>query len=237
MRLVRSKKLVRSAQWRQASAYSALIFYCVLFFYCALISCSPPPQDENVFEITELPRLTKYYPEINAAGDTTGFHRVPVQSFVNQFGDTFYSNDVNGKISVIHFFFASCEGICPVISNNVFDVQRAFKGNDNVKLISYSVDPERDSVAVLRKYADRFKCDSSQWNLLTGEKKKIYDLARYGYLLPAIEPGTGDSEDFIHSDQLVLVDRNSIIRGYYTGTDTSDVRLLIEDISTLLKEK
>lgn len=200
-------------------------------------SCAAPPADEPEVEVTPIPRLAKYFPEISASGDTTGYFHLPTDQFVNQYGDTIDTKQAQGKISVTQFFFSSCEGICPIMSGNMSSVQKAFAGNTEVRLLSFSVDPERDSVPALKKYADRFHCDSLQWMLFTGEKKKIYDHARYGYRLPAIEPGDGGEEDFIHSDMLVLVDRESVIRGYYVGTDTAQVRMLIEDVNTLLKQK
>lgn len=215
------------------------LLYCVLFTaYCVLcVSCAPPPNEsEGEFSYQGVPRLAKYYPEVDANGDTT-YMTIPVQTFINQYSDSFSMAQLNGHISVVQFFFTSCEGICPIISNSMASVQKEFSGNESVKLVSLSVDPVTDSVSALKKYAERFAVDSAQWTLLTGDKKKIYDLIRYGFILPDVEQGTGDEEDFIHSNQLVLVDRNSIIRGYYSGTDTAEVRMLIEDVHTLLKEK
>lgn len=183
-----------------------------------------------------IPRLAKYYPEVDAKGDTT-YKTIPVDTFINQRGEMFVTSQLAGSISVVQVFFTSCEGICPMISRSMADVEKEFPRDGSVKLVSFSVDPARDSVPALQKYCERFRCDLGNWTLVTGDKKKIYDLIRYGYQLPDIEPGNGDEEDFIHSDQIVLVDRNSIIRGYYGGTDTAQVRMLIEDIHTLLKEK
>lgn len=219
-----------------SKTFKVLLAYGSLLTAFCLISSCGPETDDNVLITEGIPRLTKYYPEVGANGDTT-YKTVPYESFINQYGDTFSTEALKGNISVVQMFFTSCEGICPVITNSMASVQKEFAGNSNVNLISLSVDPARDTVAALDAYAKRFQCDSSQWMLLTGDKKKIYDLIRYGYLLPDIEPGTGGDEDFIHSDQLVLVDRNSIIRGYYGGTDTAQVRMLIEDIQILINEK
>lgn len=215
---------------------SRIVFLFAVLVSIGCASCSPPADSGEQFSMTDIPRLAKYYPEVSAAGDTS-YHTLPVGKYINQYGDSFSTEVLMGKISVTQLFFTSCEGICPVISGNMFSVQKAFAGNSEVKLVSLSVDPARDSVGALRKYASRFKCDSTQWTLLTGDKKKIYDQARYGYLLPGIEPGKGDEEDFIHSDRLTLADRDGIIRGYYDGTDTAQVRLLIEDLRNLLNQK
>lgn len=231
-------KTVHSSEFTVRSSQFTLRLrtaYCVLIC-CLLAGCAPTPSEDSEFSYQGIPRLAKYYPEVDANGDTT-YKTVPVEKFINQHGDSFSTAQLRGKISVVQFFFASCEGICPIISDNMVLVQKEFAGNQNVKLISFTVDPARDSVPVLKKYAERFSCDSAQWTLLTGEKKKIYDMVRYGFILPDVEPGNGDEEDFIHSNQLVLVDRNSIIRGYYSGTDTAEVRMLLEDVHTLLNEK
>lgn len=185
--------------------------------------------------MSPVPRLMKYYDAVEN-GDTI-FKTIPVDTFLNQDGAPFSTAELKGNISVVQLFFTSCEGICPVISNHMALVQKEFAGNSNVNLVSYSVDPARDSIPALKNYCKRFSCDSTQWTLVTGDKKKLYDLIRYGYQLPDIEPGNGGEEDFIHSDQIVLVDRNSIIRGYYGGTDTAQVRMLIEDIHILINEK
>lgn len=198
-------------------------------------SCSPPADNSEVFELTGVPRLTKYYPVVDAHGDTT-YKTIPSDTFINQHGQPFITADLAGNISVVQIFFTSCEGICPIISGSMSQVQKEFRGDKNVSLVSFSVDPARDSVPALRSYCERFRCDIGNWTLLTGDKKKIYDQIRYGYQLPDIEPGNGDEEDFIHSDQLVLVDGNSIVRGYYSGTDTAQVRMLIEDIHLLIIE-
>lgn len=224
---------VRSAQWRGFR----LTAYCLLLTaYCALSSCGPEIEEAPEFSADPIPRLTKYYPEVNANGDTT-YKGPEFVTLVDQEGTNFSTSVWSGRIQVVQVFFTSCEGICPVISGSMQTVRNEFKENADVKLLSFSVDPERDSVAALKKYAGRFECDTAQWRLLTGDKKFIYDQIRYGYRLPDIEPGNGDEEDFIHSDQLVLVDRNNIIRGYYGGTDTAQVRMLIEDIHSLINEK
>lgn len=182
-------------------------------------------------------RLAVYYPLDST--DKNGnklYHTVTARAFVSQDGKTFTTSSLAGKISVSDFFFASCAGTCPRMNSQMARLQQAFRGNKEVALVSFTVDPARDSVPALQAYADRFKADTAQWKFITGDKKTLYDLARYDYYL-AVQPGNGDSEDFIHSDQLVLMDRHERIRGYYEGTDSASVDSLIVDISTLLKEK
>lgn len=212
------------------SVFGALIVIAITI----LTSCGPTDIPKEEFSMQGIPRLAKYYGEPGQNGDTV-YHKVPAVELINQYGDTISTSIANGKISVVQLFFTSCEGICPVISGNMTSVQKAFAGNENVKMFSMSVDPARDSVNALYAYSERFKCDSLQWNLLTGDKKLIYDYVRYQLRLPAIEEGDGGEEDFIHSDYITLIDREGTIRGYYTGTDTAQVRLLIEDIHTLYK--
>ena len=196
-----------------------------------------PAFDSGVVTKTSLPRLAKYYPldSLGANGDTL-YHTIPSDTFLAQSGRTFVTTSVNGKVVVNDFFFASCGGTCPRMTSQLTRVQEAFRGNPDVAIVSYTVDPARDSVASLQTYAQRFHADTAQWKFITGKKKNLYDLARYGFFLP-VEPGNGDSEDFIHSDQLVLVDRHARIRGYYGGTDSAAVDSLIVDIKTLLREK
>ncbi|CAN5169920.1 hypothetical protein BH09BAC5_BH09BAC5_19730 [soil metagenome] len=215
------------------------IIFLSVFIGCVIFSCKP--EDSNGGEITEkntgLQRLMIYYKldSTDANGDTC-YHTIPEVELTAQNGKSFSTSSYKGKVSLTDFFFANCQGICPRMTNQFSRVQNAFKGNPDFKMVSFTVDPLRDTAEFLQEYAERFHADTSQWKFVTGPKKSLYDLARYGYFLP-VEPGNGDSEDFIHSDQIVLVDRHSRIRGYYTGTDSAAVDSLINDIKILLKEK
>lgn len=188
-----------------------------------------------------LTRLMHYYPEdtaINAQGDKTiQYHTIPEVNFTDQNGESFSPSFVRGKISVNDFFFTTCAGICPVMNSQMGRIQTAFARDTNLRLISYTVDPETDTVEALADYAKRYNALPNKWTFLTGEKKALYEQIRNGFLLPDVAVGSGDQEDFIHSDQIVLVDRNQVIRGYYTGTDSMAVDSLIRDIQLLLQEK
>lgn len=203
-----------------------------------LFSCNEPKEGENSGEIISVPaqRLLMYYPldSVDANGDTV-YHRIPEVSLIAQNGKAYHTSDFRNKIVVADFFFASCGGTCPVMSSQMTRVQNAFAADTNLVLVSYTVDPARDSAIVLQRYAERFKADTAQWKFITGPKKELYDLARYGYFL-SVQPGNGDSEDFIHSSDLVLLDRDSHIRGYYNGTDSAMVDSLIVDIRKLMKK-
>lgn len=114
-------------------------------------------------------------------------------------------------------------------------IQEAFKGDESVMLLSHSVTPEMDSIPVLRKYADMKGVDDNKWNITTGDKKHIYELARKSYFA-VIDEGDGGLQDFIHTENFVLVDKKKQIRGYYDGTDAEDIDRLIEDIKLLQQE-
>lgn len=214
-------------------------FIAALIISCFSFSCANGNDGEETGTMTSsgLERLQVYY-KLDSAGTNgeTLYHTIPEVELIAQDGKPFSTSSFKGKVSVTDFFFASCGGICPQMTSQLSRVQQAFPANPHFKMVSYTVDPERDSAEFLHQYAMRFKADTAHWKFVTGPKKSLYDLARYGYFLP-VEPGNGDSEDFIHSDQLVLVDRKSHIRGYYNGTDSAAVDSLIADIKILLNEK
>ncbi|CAN5526060.1 SCO family protein [soil metagenome] len=213
--------------------FSAIIFSVLIF------SCKPENKSRGEFSISDtvIQRLQIYYKldSFDAQGNVR-YHTIPAMELTAQNGKPFQTNSYEGKVSLTDFFFASCQGICPRMTSQFTRVQNVFRGNPDFKMVSYTVDPSRDTAEFLQQYAMQYNADTAQWKFVTGSKKSLYDLARYGYLLP-VQAGTGDSEDFIHSDQLVLVDRKSRIRGYYNGTDSAAVDSLIEDIKILLKEK
>lgn len=172
-------------------------------------------------------------------GANTGHHVSPFK-FVNQEGDTITNKDVAGKIYVVEYFFTTCKGICPRMNENMSKVYEAFRGNDDVKILSHTVDPKKDTVEAMKEYSLRFDADPKQWMFLTGDKKDLYDIARYSYLISAVDDTSAvDIEsDFIHTDRFVLVDKYGYLRGrFYEGTDMNQVNQLIGDIKTLLKEE
>ena len=156
-------------------------------------------------------------------------------SLLNQRGEVVTNDSFKNKILVVDFFFSHCPSVCPKMTQNLKLVQNAFAGNSTLMINSFSIDPERDSVARLAKFASRFQV-TGNWNFLTGKKEVIYRLARKTYMVDASE-GDGGPEDFIHSDKLVLVDSHGRIRGFYNGTERSDAEQLIKDIKRLKKEK
>jgi protein SCO1/2 len=150
---------------------------------------------------------------------------------VNQHGKEVSDKDFEEKIMVADFFFTHCPSICAKMTANLKLVQQAVVNDPSVVINSFSIDPERDSVARLAEYASKLEVEG-KWNLLTGEKKIIYQLARKRFMVDATE-GDGGPNDFIHSDKFVLIDKKGRIRGYYKGTDRAEVQKLINDIAKL----
>ncbi|WP_411031738.1 SCO family protein [Spongiimicrobium sp. 3-5] len=165
-------------------------------------------------------------------GESTG-HTVADFQLVNQNGKVITQADYSGKIYVADFFFTRCPTICPIMTSNMAKLQEQFKGNDMIRLLSLSVTPEMDSVAVLRNYADRHGALDGIWNITTGDKKHIYDLARKSYFA-VVDEGDGGLQDFIHTPNFVLVDKEKRIRGIYDGTKEEEIKRLIVDIKRLL---
>jgi protein SCO1 len=163
----------------------------------------------------------------------TIYHQVPDFSFLDQNGDTITQQIMLGKVTVVDFFFTTCPTICIDMTRNLKRVQEKFIQDRDVLILSHTVDPEADSVGQLRKYAVEHDVNTKMWHLLTGDKKKLYDQARFGYFITALQ-GDGGPNDFIHSEKLVLLDKEGLIRGYYDGTNDAAVDQLMEDIKLLL---
>lgn len=165
-----------------------------------------------------------------------GEHRISDFHLIDQFGGNFTLNDVGDRIIVADFFFTTCATICPKMSIQMARVQEAYKTDDRLLLLSHSVTPEMDSVPVLAAYAEQHGADPDRWRFLTGDRKQIYSLARKSYFA-AMDEGDGGPDDFVHTENFVLVDRQRRIRGFYDGTAAKDVDRLITDIAKLLEEK
>lgn len=163
-------------------------------------------------------------------------HTISNFSLINQNGKIVTQKDYENKIYVADFFFTRCQTICPVMTSNMVKIQEAFEGDDSIMLLSHSVTPVMDSIPVLRDYADMKGVDDKKWNITTGDKAHIYELARKSYFA-VVDEGDGGLQDFIHTENFVLVDKKKQIRGYYDGTDTKDIDRLILDIKLLQQEK
>lgn len=167
-------------------------------------------------------------------------HTIGDFSFLNQNGKTITQNYVDGKVYVAEYFFTTCQSICPIMNEQMQRVHRVYRREQDFKILSFTVDPDIDTVEQMNRYADEHDADGSQWNFLTGKKKDLYSLARKSFfvLKPAEAQNLGDAgSDFIHTNNFVLVDRKQRIRGYYNGTSPGSVDTLIHDISRLLKEE
>jgi protein SCO1/2 len=174
--------------------------------------------------------------ELAANGKDTIYHSVQPFSFINQDGKTITDKDYDGKIYVADYFFTTCQTICPKMATELLRVQEKFAyTNGLVQILSHTVNPENDSVPVLKSYSEMIHADNSMWNFVTGDKKQLYDMARYSYLVNAME-GNGGPDDFIHSELFVLVDKEKHIRGIYDGTDIKAVNDLLDDIKVLIAE-
>ncbi len=161
-------------------------------------------------------------------------HKIADFSFVNQNGKTITQKDYEGKIYVADFFFTTCGSICPIMTTNMIDVQKAFLNNPRVMILSHTVTPEIDSVPILKKYALEKGVIDSKWNLVTGDKKDIYSMARKSYL--AVKLGKpSELYDMVHTENFVLVDAEKRVRGFYDGTKKEEIKRLIEDINWLLE--
>ena len=163
-------------------------------------------------------------------------HTIADFSFTNQNGKTITQKDYEGKIYVADFFFTTCGSICPIMTTNMVEVQKAFLNNPKVMILSYSVTPEIDSVAVLKAYAEKNHVNDKKWNLVTGDKKQIYTMARKSYL--AVKLGKpSELYDMVHTENFVLVDSKRRVRGFYDGTKMEEISRLISDIHFLLLEE
>lgn len=163
-------------------------------------------------------------------------HKIADFKLVNQLGDTVTNATFAGKIYVANFFFATCPTICPIMSSNFEKLQSEYEDEPMVMFLSHSVTPNLDSVPVLREYGEKYHADPKKWILATGDKKEIYNLARKSYFA-VLDEGDGGKQDFIHTENLILIDTHRRIRGYYDGTSDKAVKRLSEDIKVLLREE
>ena len=195
-----------------------------------------PAIDSTTGEIKMAKRLN---PRWNESEMDTVFQTIPSFSLTNETGKTFDSKSLKGKIFVASFFFTRCTTICPKITSQVSRVQDTFLDDPEVQLLSISVDPKFDQPEQLALYAKRFDANKDQWHFLTGEKKMIYPLVLKGFHVPLADASEYDAaiknpdETFIHSERLVLVDKEGIIRGFYDGTDKKEVDRLLVEIKVL----
>ena len=164
------------------------------------------------------------------------YHTIADFSLINQNGKTVTQDTYNNKIYIADFFFTTCQTICPIMTDHMVILQNKLKLDPDIMLLSHTVTPEIDSVAQLKKYALNKEVLDSKWNLVTGDKKEIYQLARKSYLAVKSN-GDGGEYDMIHTENFILVDQKKRIRGYYDGTLEEDIESLLNDIDILKKEQ
>ncbi len=165
----------------------------------------------------------------------TLYHKVPPFSFTSQTGASFSQKELQGKVFVANFFYTSCQGICKQVSTQLARVHDAFRLQPDVRLVSFTVNPEQDQVPQLKEYSDSFRADPSRWIFLTGPKPQIQALAAQGFKLPVVA-AAGDSAELELHKQLMLVDKQKRIRGIYDGTSAKEIDRLITEINVLLSE-
>jgi protein SCO1/2 len=219
MKLFRKRDLITTAGFLIFAIIAVSIFYSIL---------KPKPS------------LPIYQPaEVNAKlVDTSIVHKIKYHTIsdfnlINQNGDTITQDFYNDKIYVADFFFTTCQSICPIMTKNMKEIQEKLINDKEILLLSHSVTPEIDSVGQLKKYAIANEINDDKWNLVTGDKKQIYNLARKSYL--AVEDSPLGDYDMIHTENFMLIDKRKQIRGFYDGTLDAEITRLLEDIEILKK--
>lgn len=206
-------------------------FYSLFFlFFIGITSCN-----QNTKKELPIYNPSNINPELvdKSLRNTKNNHTVTDFSLINQNGKIITQEDYKDKIYVADFFFTRCQTICPIMTDNIAKLQDVFKTDDDIMFLSLSVTPVIDSISVLREYADKKGVIDSKWNVTTGNKKHIYELARKSYF-SVVEQGDGGLQDFIHTTNFVLIDKKKQIRGIYDGTDTKEIKRLIKDIKVLI---
>ena len=159
------------------------------------------------------------------------YHKISDFKLTNQNGKEITQANYKDKIYVADFFFTTCQDICPVMTKNMYQLQEELKNDNQILLLSHTVIPEVDTVEQLKEYAVENNVDDSKWNLVTGDKKQIYELARKSYL--AVEDSNYNEYDMIHTENFMLIDKERQIRGFYDGTNSEDINRLLKDIEIL----
>lgn len=204
----------------------------IAFFF--IFSC----KNENKSRVDYLPyyidaTFTPMWYENTVPSNT---HIIPDFKLTDQNGDTITNKTFENKVYITDFFFTSCPGICKKMTSNMFLLQKEFIDNKDVLLLSHSVMPETDSVSTLANYAEAYEINNLKWHLVTGDRKEIYNLGRNSYFVEEDLGLKKDENDFLHTENFILIDKNRHIRGIYNGLNKTAIKQLITDINTLLKE-
>lgn len=211
-----------------------IVSFFVIFFTAVLVAYFmyfKPEEDLPVYQPSQLnPALVD--PSAMRAED----HRILDFELVNHLGDTVTLADVEGQILMVDFFFSRCATICPLMTQNLKRIHDRLDAQMPVRILSHSVTPQADSVSVLNRYAEKHGANPELWWFLTGEKKEIYKLARRSYF-SCLDEGDGGFQDFVHTENIVLVDEKGRLRGFYDGTDSKAMSHLFNDLQVLLEKK
>lgn len=204
-----------------------------------LVTCEEPNQSDSRVETLPFYNEATFTPHWISANDEAldTFHRISPFIFINQEGELVTEKNFEDKIYVTDFFFTTCPGICPKMTTNMIALQEAFLHDNDVLLLSHSVTPIRDSVSVLKRYAKEKGILSEKWHLVTGSQKEIYKLGRKDYFVEEDLGLNKEDEEFLHTENFVLIDKNRHIRGIYNGLNKTSVNQLIADIKTLQQER
>ena len=214
---------------------------CILFLFSIFFSCSTSTETERTSRVDTLP----YYEDAiftphwlaSDSEELKQFHQIPSFQLVNQNGDTITEQTFKDKIFVVDFFFTTCPGICPKMTASMGSLQSKIEGLEDVLLMSHSVMPRYDSVAILKDYAIEHGVLDKKWHLVTGDRDHIYDLGRNYYFVEEDLGLEKEPDDFLHTENFVLIDKNRHIRGIYNGLNKVAVNQLYADIKTLSSER
>jgi protein SCO1/2 len=217
----------------------------MLIFIVLFTSCEKKIKKENI-KVTEISRV-EFLPYYNEESFTPiwltpnteeekRFHKIPGFNLMNQLGDTISQKTFEEKIYVTDFFFTTCPGICPKMTGNMEKIQEEFVNDSDILLLSHSVMPTTDSIPILKEYAKNNNVIDNKWHLVTGDKKDIYDLGRNHYFVENDLGEVKDINDFLHTENFLLIDKKKHIRGIYNGLNRASIAQLIIDIKTLQKE-
>ncbi|WP_299123756.1 SCO family protein [uncultured Winogradskyella sp.] len=229
------KKLLRRNKFKFVLVCFILIF----------LSCVNDTKNENIKAIdTSRVDYLPYYDEESFTPNwlTPGteeekqFHKIPDFELTNQLGETVTQKTFKNRIYITDFFFASCPGICPQMTRHMFKLQEEFKEDDDILFLSHTVTPSRDSVPVLKNYAEKYGVIDNKWHLVTGDKLDIYNLGRDHYFVENDLGEPKDINDFLHTENFLLIDKNKHIRGIYNGLNRASMQQLIIDVKALKDE-
>lgn len=211
-----------------AIVFSGISIVIILLIYNTLNVYKPLPIYQPTMVSTQLVDSTLHYKK--------KYHKIADFSLINQNGDTVTQDTYKNKIYVVDFFFTTCQTICPVMTDHMAEIQKSIMSDTDVMLLSHTVTPEIDTVAQLKRYAIKKGVNDEKWNLVTGDKRQIYELARKSYLAVK-DNGDGGPFDMIHTENFMLIDKKRQIRGFYDGTKIEDIDKLLSDIKILKQEQ